>query len=129
VDGKTPSSAATVTVFFLESWISTGNMYRFWNSRSFASASRYCSCRRSVTASHSARVTPCSLLTFSAVWIIAPPAQGSFPKLSMTQSSEITCPPGPPGFGHEAWGPLEQRSARRHQPLPKSPVSTPMPAW
>src|SRR5659263_317429 len=76
-------------------------MYRFWNSRSFASASRYCSCRRRVISSHSARVTPCSLLTFSAVWIIAPPAQGSFPKLSMTQSSEITWPPGPFGLGHD----------------------------
>ena len=129
VEGKTPSSAATVIVFFLESWTSTGNMYRFWNSRSFASPSWYCSCRRRVIASHSARVTPCSLLTFSAVWIIAPPAQGSFPKLSMTQSSEIIWPPGPPGLGQEAWGPLEQRSARRTQPLPKSPVSIPMPAW
>ena len=118
-----------MTVFFFETCTSTGNMYRFWNARSFARDASYCSCRRSVIASHSARVTPLSLLTFSAVWIIAPPAQGSFPKLSITQSSEITCPPGPFGFGHEAWGPFEQRSARRHQALPKSPVSIPMPAW
>jgi len=33
----------------------------------------------------------------------------------MNQSSAIGLPPGPFGLGQMAWGPLEQRSASRHQ--------------
>lgn len=78
-------------------------MQRRWDARSWARARPYRSWRRSIGASCSSDVTPASAATFSAVSIIAHPANGSRAKLSSTQASCAPTPPISPSTQGALW--------------------------
>jgi hypothetical protein len=102
VEWLMPSSPSIVPTVFLRFGAGTSKgsvMKRLRNAEPLASASRYCSSRRSTTSCCSAVPMPCFFATFSAVCSMEWRPSGSQPKFSITQSSATPVPPGPFGFG------------------------------
>ena len=96
--GRTPQSASISSGLRREP-ATIGTIQRFWNARSPASASAYCSQRRAVSSSSCSFEKPPSAATRSAVASIPSPVLGSQPKESSTQFSLAGVPPGAPALG------------------------------